>query len=341
MTSFASLMERHRRRVAVAYLGVLALACAIVVVPQLRAAVGGRAARLFDLREAALLDRLRQAESLVEAGDNETALGILYDLDARFPARTNRHSLDRERERILHAIGAAELASGRKGRSLTAYRAAVAFDPNNVTNHVALAEAALALAEADEAATHFLHAFELYPSDAAAVRNLIAMRHEDADYAGVVEVFETYLGATRVTELALTDGDATVGAKVPVDGRTYEIRFAVSGLDRAVPLDVFSRHPTLEIRGARWESAARAGVPGRAGGDLSITRPEAAKRVRLPTDAAVAVLDVRVGVPIDDQTWSLVESSYRNLLRSAGAAEALSGMTVVDPDTWLSAEPDN
>ena len=320
----------------IAYLGAVALACAVVVVPPLRVRVGDRAARLFDLRESLLLDRLAEADSLAGDGESDAALAILYDLDARFPARTNRHSLDREREHILHAIGAAELAAGRKGRGLAAYRAAVAFDPRNVTNHSALALAALSQDETAEAQTQFLEAFRLFPSHAEAVRNLIALRSEDADYAGVVEIFETYVDATRVLPIALSDGDAVVGRRVPVDGRRHELRVPVSGLDRSVPLEIRAAYPTVELAAVRWEAAARAGIPGRDAGDVRLDVGDP-MRVRLPEEAIVAVLDVRTGVPIDADTWSLVETAYRNLLRSEDASAAAGRLTIIDTAVWVSA----
>lgn len=329
-------LERHQRGLVVTYLAALGLACAIVIVPPLRGAVTERASRLFDIREAALIDRIAEAEQLVVAGDLEEAVERLYRLDREFPARTNLHSLDRERERILHALGTAELALGRKNRALNAFRAAVAFDPLNIGNHHALGQAALALDEVEEAEEHFRHGFRLFPSHAGSFRALVGLRFEDADYAGVVELFETYVSATRIHMFEIAASDDVVIARVPVDGEAHVLRVPLSGLDLASPLEVRSGWPTLRIEAVAWLGAVIAGIEGRVGGDADFS--PGGNVVRLPTHAEVALVTARAGIPIDDVTLGMVETAYRNLLRTEEGSRLSGRLVTVTTSEWDAAE---
>jgi len=333
LRSIAVWYQRHRRALLVGYLAVLGLACAVLIVPPLRGAVLSRTARLFALREDMLRGRIDRAETLVAEGDYEAAASLLYELDARFPAKTNRHALDRDRERILHALGAVELARGRKGRALTAYRRAVDFDPRNIANHHALAMAALQLGEDTEAEEHLTTAFMMFPSHAGAVRSLIDLRFERADYSGVVALFETYVAAARIHTFGLTAGDVRSSVRLPVDGRPHRLRVAVDGFDLSEGLAVRSLYPTLEVLDVRWEAAARAGVRGREVGVGTVGGPDR-RRIQLPPNARLALITTRAGIPIDAATWTKVQTAYRNLLRPEAARAVEPRLDVIGSDAW-------
>ena len=330
----AAWLDRHRRGLVAAYLGALALVCAVVLVPALRAAVTSRAQSLYEARQRAWIERVERAEELLATGDAETAAIRFARLDETFPARIVRHSLDRERERVLRGLGAAELALGRKGRALDAYRRAVAFDPRNVSNYYALATAAIALDEAGEAAPALERLLAIYPNHAGAVRAAIGLRFEDGDWPGVVERFERYVAAFRVHPFLVRIGEKGIVAHLPVDGLAHELRVGLGDHDAGAELSIEPRYPTVEIRAVRWGAPAVAGEPGAPAG---VARPVAGPdpgRVRLDPRARTVWIDARAGIPVDEATLSRAETAYRNLLRSDRFAELVRLLDVVTPEAW-------
>jgi tetratricopeptide (TPR) repeat protein len=317
-----ALGEHPRRLLLGAYVAVLALTLAVVFVPFLRGAVTERAQSAFRSVQGGWIERVERGEALVSEGSYEDAIAYLEELDARFPARVNRHSLDKERERILHALGQSYEAMGRKRLTLETYRRAVGFDPRNVANHFALAAAALRLDEAEEARAHLDSVLRIDPSHMPALQALIGLDFERGDFAGVSSRFESYLAAFRIhVEMQMRLDDTVVLVSIPIDGRTGVVRAPIPVATSATRLVIEPGHPGIEILGVEFESRARAGLvdpttlPGLPDGDPL--------QFALPAQEIVAVrLTVRTRVPIDPDTWERVATSYRNRLDFDGLAAA-------------------
>jgi tetratricopeptide (TPR) repeat protein len=196
----------------------------------------------------------------------------------------------------------------------------------------------MALDESAEAEEHFLEAIQMFPSHAGSVRSLIEILHAGADYAGVVEVFEKYTSATRVHVFELVAGDGTVWGRIPADGRGHEVRLPLTTLDLTNPVEIRSSYPTFEVTGVGWEAGFRAGSTAREAGAVEPLAGQGGGRAQLPPDAAIALLTVRVGIPFDQATWSLVEAAYRNLLRIDEARAVFSRLQLISPEAWETAD---
>jgi tetratricopeptide (TPR) repeat protein len=304
------------------YVVAVAAVLAIVFVPFLRGAVTDRAQWAFQAVQSGWIDRVERGEALVREGSHEEALAYLEGLDAQFPARGNRHSLDKERERILHALGQSYEAMGRKRLTLETYRRAVAFDPRNVANHFALAAAALRLDEPEEARVHLEQVLRIDPSHRPALDEIIGLDFERGDFAGVLSRFDSYLAAIRIhDELQMRLGDTVLLVSIPIDGRGRIVRAPIPSVESATRLTLGPAHPGIQILGVAFEPRPRAGLvdpadlPGLSDGDpLQFALPE--------QEVVAALLDIRTLVPISPATWERVATSYRNRLDFDGLAEA-------------------
>lgn len=320
-----------RRRLLIAgYLGLLALGLLVIGLPPLRAAAAARVEQVMRSVQGGWIERVDRGEALVDAGRYEEAIAYLTALDDRFPARTNRHALDRERERVLHALGRAYVATDRKGSALDAFRRAVLFDPRNVENHFALARTALHFAEPEEALLHLDRVLAIHPSHRGALSAAVALAFEDGAYARVVERMESYLDAFRVHPLPVSVGTDTAWSRVPVDGRVHEVRVPLPATARAARVEIRPDHPGLEVLAAFAEGRAFAGRAGAAGDSATIAREDGLLRVELPGPpggTAALRLTVRARAPVDAETWEQVRTSYRNRLAHE-ALEAAERRTV-------------
>lgn len=332
-----SRLERHRRPLIAGYLAFLGVVCLTVLVPPLRSAMADTVERVLDLRTEAWQERIAEAEALVAASRFAEAEPVLEALDRDFPARTRLHALDRDRERIFHALGATYRALDRKGRTLDTYRRAVAFDPLNVANRFALASAAIHFAEPDEARAQLDSILDIYPPHPAGTRELIALRFDDSDYGGVVAVFERYVEAFRVHPfLALAGGDRRI-VRLPVDGRRHAVEVPVPA--GASDLELRPTYPTVEVHAVEWTARPRVGESRAGGGPATPLDPsdDGAPRFGLGPDPETARLTLSAGIPVDSATWERVETAYRNLLRSDTFADLAPRLAVVPAAQWESA----
>ena len=269
---------------------------------------------LVDASAEGWLARVDEGEALLSDGRYLEAAVFLEDLDARFPARTNIHALDKDRERILAALGQANEALGRKGRALDAYRRAVAFDPRNVENHYALAVAAIRLGEEDEAARHLDLLLDIYPPHQRGVRERIALDTERGDFPAVRRAFERYVQSFRVEAIEITIGEHTAEAMVPVDGEPHVLRFGLPPVGQGPSVLEVVRSEGVDLAEVRWVGRVRAGVDGR---DSGVAEPASANRFELPEPApAELFITASAAIPLDADTWRRVETAYRNLLAS-------------------------
>lgn len=296
------------------YLLALAAVVALVVLPPARGAWTGPVESIFAAREEGWIRRVEEGEALLAAGEHEAAAAHFAELDGRFPARVNTHSLDKERERILVGLGRAYESTGRKGRSLAALRRAVAFDPLNVENHYALAAAAIRLGEEGEGDLHLAHILETYPGHERAARDRIALQFEAGDFAAVRRTFEEYAGAFRVKEIVVSAGEMSIPITIPEDGRPHELRVPLPRQLSTPSVVLRTETGSVLVDGVEWVGRPIAGLDGRVVGEAPALGET---EYGLPTDppAELRVL-ARALIPISEEANRQVAAAYRNLLAS-------------------------
>lgn len=324
---------RHWERwLTLAYLAVLGGTLAALAVRPVRVGLleqTERAVRWWDDRWTR---RLERGERLLASARYEEAAAYLARLDLRFPARGVKHGRDRERERLLAALGTAFAAQDRKRLALAALTDLVRFDERNYRNHFQLARAALRFDEPDLAREELLRVLEIHPSHLPSVTELARMQFDAGRYAEVVTTVQTYLEARRWVDL-------------PVDGPGWagRVRSAVDGQGHWTPVGSGTLPDPAVFRiaaggyGIAVDSVAYAPafVPGRvsaasagfavAASNLDILSTP----TRLRPSADTVVLSVgalagrvgrldahlRVLIPMDPALWSMVVQSLENLLR--------------------------
>ena len=301
-----------RRRIGVIlYAAGLAAGLGGLFIPRVREAASRRVEAVFDMAEAGWIRRVEEVEALVAEGSFEDAAARLASLDERFPARNNIHALDKERERVLIALGRANEGLGRKGRALDAYRRAVVFDPLNVENHYELAAAALRLGEEAEAERHLRLILDTYPAHQRAAQDLIGILAEAGDYRAVRETFERYVSAYRVRDLMITAGNTSV-VTLPEDGRLHALRVPLPPGSAAGTVRIRPGVDRVRVEEVRWRSRPVAGEPGR---DAGLVIPDESGEIALPDpNPAELLIRARAPIPIRRDTHRLVETAYRNLL---------------------------
>lgn len=286
---------------------------------------------------------------MLAAGDYESAAAYLEQLDGNHPARHVNHGRDVERERVLRALGTANLELGRKRASLESLRRSVEFDERNYLNHFLLASAALELREPDEAVTAFERVLAIHPNHLPTVAALIEHHFDGADYASVTDTYEAYLDAFLIHEAAIRLGSGVSFVDVRVDGYYHEIdvpipeesrsggtagriliidggpySFGVARIALVPPRrsGVLDPGPTLMETPDGWESVSVA-VDGGARQTLTVPLdPDVPGIAR-----ARVVWSLRK--PVDAGTWELVARSYRNQLRDRALEDARSRSAIV------------
>lgn len=322
--------RHHDHALALAYLGLVALGLAALAVPAVRVALLDALEARLVAQNARWAERVERAEDIVAAGDYARALPLLEALDAELPAAHAKSVHERERVRVLWALAASQRALGRKRRTLETLERLVAFDPLDYRNQRELARSCVHFHEEEQALEHYAAALAIQPADPESVREVIALRFEAGDAAGVVDTYERYLDAFLIDELAFAAGDASTLARVQADGRFHPVRVLLprppgwhgelvltSGPDAPVVLP----DPTvgLEVADTRLETPLRVGRP-----PGPVPSPEGSWRARdralrlslpaLPDGLAAVELRVRRTKPVTPATWDAVERSYRNLL---------------------------
>lgn len=360
--AWRSFLARHRRTFLKAYLSGIALIVVCFAVAPLRQRVLLGVEAAVDAWEARWTPRVEHGEALVAAGRYEEAVDYLTRLDRSFPARDVRHARDRERERILRALGRAHAALDHQGRSLEAFGRAVRFDPLNYRNRLALARAAMQFDETEIALEQYRGILAFRPSHLPSLVEVVAQGYDDGDYAGVVRRFEDYLDAFVVHHLVVRAGEAADTVPVTVDGRFHDV---VARFDRPTgPITTVhlepgpyaaelrrlvleggvelgraeGRLPTASIAGIRREGSpvlrSRRAVDAFPTGETVGSRPPRpvldVPSTDAPATTARARLEIRLLKPIEASTWKLVEASYRNVLDFEGL-EAARRRTRLEP----------
>lgn len=348
----AESVRRNERRAAWLLAGAIALVCIGLLTPPIRDRVLVRAQMSVARWDARWTDRVERGENLLAERRYEEAATYLEQLDGVFPARHVKHRRDIERERVLRSLGLANLELGRKRASLDAFRRAVAFDERNYQNHFTLASAALELGEPDEALAAFDRVLAIHPSHLPTVAALIAHHFEQSDYRSVANTYEAYLGAFLLAEVTVTLGDGVGRADVLVDGYDHAIDVPLVAGDGSNP----ARGESLTISGGAqpFSVISVVLVPPRRSGVLDAepdvlgapggwnsevgsggAGEDVRQIVRVPIGPAVTEV-ARAGVmlelfkPVDAETWAMVASSYRNLLRGDALEDARARSAMID-----------
>lgn len=268
--SLAGFVARHERALVVAWLAGCAALVATMAIWGL--ALNG-AERAVDAASEGWVRELAQAEALLAGGDSSRALAQLERLERDCPATFIKHRQDRERERLLAALGEAYRAEGRKKRALETLERAVTFDPKNFGNHFRLAELARELGEDDRARRAYEAVLAIHPTHLPSVAASMDMDFAAGRYGPVVDTFERYVDAWQLATVHLRAGATRVALDLPVDGRVHV-------LERECPVEVgWSGAITLETHGYSARVVSLEAIPALLAGEAP--RPP----LRLGTDA--------------------------------------------------------
>lgn len=339
--------RRRERAIAALWLAGSFLLVAGLTWPPARVRLLGGLEAAVDRWTARWPARLARGEALLAAGRVAEAEAFLARLDREFPARSVRHGLDRDRERLLLALGRAEEAAGRRTRALATYARLVEFDSLNYLNHFALGQARERLlggwAVAPEARDAFEAALRRFPAHLPSLRGYIAYYLDRGEFPEVVAAYWRYLDAVLVHYLEIGVGDSAVMVPVIADGRSRTAVVQLPVPASVGPIWIRTRGFAVALDSVVLEPA---GIVGRVAvsprmvlvghptelrelepfgpGRYRATGPASALRVDAPAREPVAGFTVHLSVfkPIDPELWSGIERSFRSLLDWNGLAAA-------------------
>ena len=244
-----------------------------------------------------------------------------------------------ERERLLRALGHSYSEMGKKQLALDTYRRLVEFDPRNFENHYLLAQAGLRFKETKIAEEQLAEVLKIHPTHMPSVRASLKMHFDKGDFAAVVAAYETYLNAFLIQPVTVAVGQSSTKVNVPVDGELhdFEVRLSHSPTTSAELIFHVGEFAT-EIKQVTLQApllVGEAGVPAMpvwpaksswrvqemapiGVGSYRALGPGAALHLDIPPQprgVAAVHLRLRLFKPTDQDLWSMVETSYRNLLR--------------------------
>jgi tetratricopeptide (TPR) repeat protein len=301
----------------------------------------GGAERTVDAWNARWPRRVAEGERLVDAKRYAEAVVFLEELDRDFPALYVKHRFDREKERLLTALGRAYTGLDKKKRALETFERLVQFDPRNWANHLALAEACVTFVELDRAKQAFAAVLAIHPSHLPALKGLIQLHYDGSLYANIPPLYEAYLDAYVLAPLTLSFAERSVVLEVPADGRPHRVEAALelpAGwrgemclATRGWSVTVGAIELTAPLRAgvAGVPEMLRVEVPPNAGEwkaqSAQETRPGVFaaqdKSARICRDLAAPAsgtariaLEITVYKALDAGLWTEVETSYKNRL---------------------------
>lgn len=328
----------HERALAVGYLIVLGLVLALLVPTPLQRPVLGGVESALDGVEARWTDRIERGERLVAEGRFEEASAYLADLDARFPARHVKHARDDERKRIFRALAAAEEALGRKRATLAALGRLVEFDERDYTSRFEFAEAARRLGEDEAALEAYRSVLAIHPIQLPSLQATLQYQVDAGDFPGVTATFDRFVESLVLSRVAVSLDSVDAAEYVPVDGLFHEVRLPIDPLvSWSGELGIRTEGFGIEIAEVTIAPVLRVGVPAAplrlfAAAEVSATpegmievrrgvfqatRPDPGVVLRLPAAAREARevrLRLRLFKLVDEETWQLAISGYRNTL---------------------------
>ncbi len=344
--SLAKWFYRSERRLILAWVLFLIVGVVAIAFPPIRDRIFWRIEGLVESREKSWIAAVDEGERLVTEGRLEEAEHFLLNLDRRFPARTVRGALDRDRERLLRTLGRVYEGQGRSGRALVAYRALEAFDPRNYRNRWELA-AALERLEGTwtfpiEARDAYSSVLQIYPTHLPSLRSVIRYDFDRGAFANAIVSWERSLRAQQYLPLILAVGSVEQIKVVVVDGAWHDIDAGMLRAEAEAFTLSTAGFPT-DVRDVRIDRPLYAGTPGgrrtRRGADglLSSGVGDSSSLLSIPLPEGVSELNrlrlqVRIRRPVDAETWSMVQTSYRNALNDQGLEWSKTRVVVV-PDS--------
>ena len=351
------LFRRHRRSCAILYACCLLAIVIIMMNTRLRKAFLYRIETGISYFDDRWTRRLEHGERLVSTRQYDAAVSYLERLDRVFPADNVRHKRDRERERLLSALGRAYSATSRKARTLDVYRQLVAFDSRNYANHHQLALACEVFHEPAEAFEHVMHILAIHPTHLPSVRFQLEYYLARAQHSSIVEAFEAYLDVFLLHEITVSLGGAISAVEVPVDGRFHSIQLSLSkkpawsglfeldtngllgelaALRLNPPLYVGIDHTertSIWAPSGGWQIAEAASADPTASQPLDSASAFPVEVPSQPSGVEMVHLTLRLFKPLDAEISTIVDSAYRNLVDDARYhnAQERSGMRPVPP----------
>lgn len=313
--------------------------------------ISDRVIDLFNSRWSRYVDR---GEHLMVEQRFDEARDYLEDLDSRFPARHAKHALDRDRERLLVALGQVYEETGRRRLARESYSRLVQFDPRNFMNHFELAGCLIRQGKNEEALEPLGRIMEINPSHLPSVGLLVEVHYESGAWKEVVTTWETYLDALIFAEVRLAWSDEETAARVPVDGRFHRLEMNLevppSREDSSVVLVTITTQGFPFVLGEIRARPRTQALPSAAAGSVAVrvapnqqvsgagplyTPRDDEEGVVLEVDVGPSGLDhwqvdIRLPKVADDATWQMVAKSYGNLLDSKGLEAARSRSLVID-----------
>ena len=353
---FARFVREHERSlVAICLVSLLlfgALGAAGVILDRIRVPVLYRVEKILNYWDDRWSRRLEYGEGLVNAKNYPEAVEYLEALDREFPAQNVKHKRDQERERLLRALAQCYSEMGKKRLALDTYRRLAEFDPRNFENHYLLAEAGLKFKETRIAEEQLAEVLRIHPTHMPSVRAILKMHFDKGDFAAVVDAYETYLNAFLIQPVTVAVGESSTKVNVPVDGELhdFEVRLSHSPTTSAEIIFHVGEFAT-EIKQVTLQPPLLVGAPGVATkpvwpaktswrvqemapirlGSYRALGPGAALHLDVPPQPrGVAAVHIRMRLfkPTDPDLWSMVETSYRRLLRLDGLKATLARSAV-------------
>lgn len=286
--------------------------------------------------------RVEYGERLVSSGHFEAAVFYLTALDQDFPARNVKHKRDRERERLLYALGSSYAEMGKKRKTINTYRSLVEFDPRNFRNHYLLAVNCVRFNEYEEAKEEFRQVLAIHPTHLPSLKEYVSIHFNRGDFRPVIGAFEEYMNAFQVQNITVELGDLSTTVGVQVDGNCHDIEVRLRQKQGwAGTLAIYSGGLSIEIEHVILKAPVMVGDIGDLtsriwSGETSWQSEEmecinVGSYHSLGSDS-VARLDIqaqpqgvdkicirlRLFKKYDAELWNLVEKSYHNLLDKGG-----------------------
>jgi tetratricopeptide (TPR) repeat protein len=358
-------VRRHDRTLMWIYLGLVVLFVFVFAFPPTRNPLLDTIQRRLDAWDHRWTRRLEAGEAMVRNGEYREAVEYLARLDRKFPARSVRHARDRERERLLLALGQSYAESGEDSSALATYRRLVVFDPRNYRNYFALGALAQrqqsGTAGTDEILASYTAALRINPNHLASTRGAMLFQAAHGDTTAAGRLFKNYIDAYLLNPVTIALGDAEVPVDVPVDGVFHEylvplnrpagwsgdLQINPGGYSLAI--DQVALVSTLIAgrpapRGSLPLPLSSVSVSGLAPAGPGTWRADAATGALslalqpLATDIGAVRIRLKLFKPLDQTTWDLARAAYRNdpaeLSRLSQRTIVLGSAALADSAFW-------
>lgn len=324
----------HERGLIVAWLALLAIVVGVGFGWGIKYRGFERVVDAYEARWPAGVDA--GAQLMVKQRFAEAATA-LERLDEDFPARSVKHRMDRERERLLGLLAQCYVKLDKKKRALETCARLVAFDPRNWQNYSAQAQAALAFGETDLARTTLDQLLAIHPTHLPSVEARIRLAFEAGAFAQVPPLWRAYLDAYRLANIEVGLGESIVLLEVPSDGLPHRFDVPVDCAENFRGDLSFATHGwSIDVRRIALRPALRVGVAEAndfsalelgawtasnssldPAGGIRATDEKSTLRCAIsgpPTRSSRAIFEIVAYKACTDSLRQMVDASYRNLL---------------------------